>query len=185
MIQVFNAAPADFDAILALQERNHLSTLADDARGDGFLTTYLTSEILERLREDKGIVIAHAEGGALAGFAGAHAWDLTSGRPWPLAVRALFPLQFDGAPFEISDSFQYGPACVAGEFRGQGILRQLLGGVCENFAPRFEFGLTFIDHRNLRSLNAHERKLGFQIVAELPFDTTIYHVLSFRTRSFL
>ena len=183
---VFNASSADFSDVLALQEENHLSNLAEDARGDGFLTTYLTLQRLEELSAANGLVIARSPSGELAGFAGAHEWDLTGAHEWSRAVLTLFPLELrfeqDEAGLDAHNSFQYGPACVAGRFRGQGVLKLLLEATKANFAARFDFGLTFIDYRNARSLAAHERKLGLQIIAQLPFDDTVYRVLGFSTR---
>ncbi|HEX8463690.1 MAG TPA: hypothetical protein VF627_03645 [Abditibacterium sp.] len=182
---VSNASSSDFADILALQEANHLTVLPADARGDGFLTTYLTPQRLEELSAEGGMVIARAQNGELAGFAGAHEWDLTGAREWSRAVLELFPLQLEGGEITAHNSFQYGPACVSSAFRGQGVVAAMLRGVCANYAPKCDFGITFIDFRNARSLAAHERKLGLQIVADLPFDDTIYRVLGFPISAFL
>ncbi len=189
MIQTTLATPADFAAILALQERNHLSNLAENARGDGFLTTYLEAYDLQTLCAQGTLFVAKSDG-ELAGFAGAKDWDLSGEHAWYRAVLALFPLPFEGFQITAQNSFQYGPACVAAPFRGQNVLGSLIEAVKAAFRPRCECGVTFIDARNARSLAAHGRKLGFATLAELPFGElrfgrTIYHVLGFSTRSSL
>lgn len=178
MVSVFFATPADFPAILALQDLNHLNFLSEEARGDGFLTTYLETPKLEKLVAQHGLFVAKA-GEELAGFACSEAWDLSGEREFHNDVVALFPLFLDGREIGARNSRLYGPVCVANAFRGQNVLSELVEAVRREFAPRFDFALTFIDHKNLRSLAAHERKLGFQIVAQLPYDDTKYHVLAF------
>jgi hypothetical protein len=94
----------------------------------------------------------------------------------------LFPIVKGIFAVDKNNSFLYGPVCVASEFRGQGVLAQLFDGIKANWCDRYPFGITFIDHRNARSLEAHGRKLGLTFLLDLPYDTTIYHVLGFPTR---
>lgn len=178
MIAVSLATPADFAAILALQERNHLNFLPEDARGDGFLTTFLEMPKLENLVAQHGLFVARA-GDEIAGFLCSEAWDLSGEREFHARVATLFPLFLDGREISAQNSRLYGPVCVAAEFRGQGVLPLLVEAVRAQNQADFKFALTFIDHKNARSLAAHERKIGFQIVGELPYDDTKYHVLAF------
>ena len=169
----------DFAAILELQSQNHLSVLPPEARGDGFVTTQFDQKSLENLRRHNSIAVARAANGDLAGYVGAHAWDFSGASPWQMAVKTLFPLFVDGEEIRATNSFQYGPICVASPFRGSGVMKGLFGAIKTGFGAHYAFGVTFIDHRNARSLAAHERKLGFSIVAELPFEDARYHVLAF------
>ncbi|PQV65355.1 Ribosomal protein S18 acetylase RimI [Abditibacterium utsteinense] len=184
LLSVQPANSSDFPAIIELQERNHLSNLAENARDDGFVTTYLDTPKLEFLRAQNGLFIAKI-GAELAGFACAQNWDLSGTNAFHRAVLSGFPLNLKNSAITAENSFLYGPVCVAASFRGRGILGDLIEAVKAAFRPRYNFGVSFIDHRNLRSLAAHTRKLGFQIVGELPFDDTIYHVLGFSTSSSL
>lgn len=185
MFSVHNATSIDFTDILALQHRNHRSNLDPDARDDGFLTTQLTSEKMTTLCARHGIVVVRAASGKLAGFGCGENWDLSGERAFHRAVLALFPLPLGDFFISAQNSFQYGPVCVAAASRGQGVLKLLIAAVSDNFRAHCDCGVTFIDHRNARCLAAHERKLGFQVVAELPYDDTIYHVLGFSISSFL
>ncbi len=179
---VRNAIPADFAEILALQHLNHLSNLAPDARFDGFLTTQLTPDKMAELSDQNGMVVARTNECELAGYACGENWDPTGERAFHLAVLHLFPLRLGDFSINAHNSFQYGPICVAAPFRGAGFSQLLLHAIQANFRARCNFGITFIDHRNARSLAAHERKLGLQILTNLPYDDTIYHVLGFSTR---
>lgn len=181
----FSIAPAkagDTTEILALQHQNHVSSLPAQTLADGFVTTLLSPETLSRMSAEKGIWTARASDGTLAAYACANEWDFYGDGPFQRAVKALLPLHFDGRALNAHNSFQYGPVCVARPFRGEGVLELVIETIKTNYAPRFEFGLTFIDTRNERSLAAHERKQGFRRVALLPFERVSYHVLAFATR---
>ncbi len=177
LISVSLATSADFAAILALQKLNHLNFLPENARGDGFLTTFLETPKLENLIAQNGLFIAKS-GEELAGYVCSEAWDLSGERQFHLDVATLFPLFLRGREIGAGNSRIYGPVCVAAEFRGQGVLAALVEAVRAGYRADFEFILTFIDTKNARSLAAHERKLGFQIVSHLPYDDTKYHVLA-------
>ena len=178
MTQTSLATSADFEAILALQELNHLSTLPETSRDDGFLTTYLDIPKMEYLVARNGLFVAKI-GAELAGFACSEAWDLSGERGFHNDVVALFPLHLNNREIDAQNSRLYGPVCVAARFRGQGVLSSLVEAVRAQFRAEFSFGLTFIDIRNPRSLAAHERKLGFRRVFELPCEDAIYHTLAF------
>lgn len=178
MIHVSRATPADFAAIVELQERNHGNNLGADARDDGFLTTYLDAPKLETLVCQNGLFVAKSED-ELAGFVCSEAWSLSQQHDFYRCAAALFPLILNEREINISNSRLYGPVCVAATFRGQNVLSRLVEIVRCEFGAQFDFGVTFIDHRNARSLAAHERKLGFSLVAQLPYENTNYHVLAF------
>ena len=183
---LFSVAPArleDDDEILALQELNHVSALPPETLADGFVTTQLSRETLALMRAREGVRVARAsDEGALLGYCCANPWVFYGEGPFQSAAKALLPFDFDGRAITAANSFQYGPVCVAGAARGQGVLAALVEATRARYAPRFEFGITFIDARNARSLAAHERKLDFRRFARLPFGSVVYHVLAFPTR---
>jgi hypothetical protein len=185
-VQTFSVAVAQAEetaSILNLQDQNHVSALPTETLASGFVTTQLSPETLAKMREQSGVWTARATDGTLAGYACANGWNFYGDGPFQRAAKALLPLNLDGHYVTAENSFQYGPVCVAHDFRGQGVLEQLVGTIKEHHAPRFEFGITFIDVRNERSLSAHERKLGFRRLALLPFDTATYHLLAFTSRA--
>lgn len=172
----------DATDILVLQEKNHVSALPAETLASGFVTTQLSLDNLARLCAEQRIWVSRAEGGELAAYVCAYQWGFWGEGPFQLAAKALLPLDYEGRAVSDNNSFQYGPVCVAQEFRGQGVLEGLVKTVKAHYAPRFEFGITFIDIRNERSLAAHERKMGFRALVLLPFEDVTYHMLAFSTR---
>lgn len=176
------AQAEDAGDILALQDLNHVSNLSDDVLASGFVTTQLTPETLAKMQLHQCIWVARAENGALVAYACAFAWGFFGYGSFQNAAAALLPLHYDGELVDSNNAFQYGPVCVAHGFRGQGVLEPLVEAIKKHYAPRFPFGITFIDIRNLRSLAAHKRKVGFRPLALLPFGDVTYHMLAFSTR---
>lgn len=179
-MQVQLAQPADFAAILALQEQFHLSSLPETQLAQGFVTTQLDGETLAQMHEQRAIWVAKS-GDQLAAYACAVEWNFYANSRFVEAVFEQLPLSFDEKSVTADNSFIYGPACIAAEFRGQGLLPQLTDAIKARYADSREFGVCFIDARNKRSLAAHERKLGFRRLAEMPFADVIYHMLAFET----
>ena len=178
-MQVQLAQPADFPAILQLQSRFHLSALPETELAEGFVTTQLEPETLARMSARNALWVARAD--ELAAYACAVEWEFYANSGFVEAVFARLPLPFDERLVTANNSFIYGPACIEPRFRGQGILPALTDAIKARYAHR-EFGVCFVDARNARSLAAHEGKLGFRRIAELPFADVIYHMLAFPTK---
>ncbi len=175
------ATPADFDALLALHALNHATRIAPDARADGFLTLDITRADLENLYEMRSVWAARdAENDDLAGYVLAAPWDFYA--RWLLfhTQTDRFPLAFGDAQLTVENSFQYGPVCVAREFRGRGLLAQLLGAVKTRYGEDYDFGATFINVANVASMSAH-RKIGLQTVDEWRANGNDYQTLAFET----
>ena len=179
-VQIALARPADFAAIVELQTRNHLSNLPADALAQGFVTTELEPETLDRMREAKAIWVARAEAQIVA-YACAFRWDFYPPNGFLDAARALLPLDLDGRAVRFDNTLLYGPICIDQNWRGQGLLEQLTAAIRARYAGQFEFGIGFVDVRNARSLAAHERKAGFRALELLPWREVTYHVLAFST----
>jgi GNAT superfamily N-acetyltransferase len=173
----------DAAEILALQSQNHISNLPIETLPSGFVTTQLSYDTLAQMCAKQGIWVARASNGELVAYACANSWDFYGESPFFDTAKALLPLDWDGRYVKADNSFQYGPVCVTHSFRGQGVLGQLVETIKAHNAPRFEFGITFIDIRNERSLAAHERKLGFRRLALLPYGDVTYRMLSFPLRN--
>ena len=182
-MQIQLAQPADFTAILELQARYHLSALSETALEEGFVTTQLDRETLAKMHQQRALWIAKPDedAGDVAAYACAVEWSFYRDRRSVEAVFARFPLPFGEQSVNAENSFFYGPACIDERFRGQNILPALVNAIRARYADSRAFGVCFIDARNARSLAAHERKLGFTRIAELPFGDVIYHVLAFET----
>ncbi|BCM93178.1 hypothetical protein IAD21_05066 [Abditibacteriota bacterium] len=176
------ARAEDTDDVLALQDQNHVSVLPIETLASGFVTTQLSPDTIAQMRANEGVWTVRASNGDLVGYACANDWPFYGDGPFQNSAKSLLPCDVNGRSVKVDNSFQYGPVCVAQEFRGQGVLELLVATIKAHYVPRFEFGITFIDTRNERSLAAHERKLGFHRLALLPAGSVIYNMLAFSTR---
>ena len=175
------ATSADFAAMLALHALNHTKNLALDARADGFFTIDITLSDLEFLHEMRSAWAARdAQKGALAGYVLAAPWDFYARWPMFRTQTDRFPLAFESTQLTVENSFQYGPICVAQEFRGRGLVADLLETVKARYREDYRFGATFINVANARSMAAH-RKLGFATVDRWQTNGNDYETLAFET----
>ena len=178
------AQPADFADVLELQARYHLSSWPADRLAEGFVTTNLTRETLERMHAARALWVARAADGQLAAYACAVEWDFYAHSGFVERVFSHFPLPFGNDRTRVvraGNSFLYGPTCIDGAFRGRGLLAQLTGAIAARYAPTREFGVCFVDVRNARSLAAHQRKLGFVRLAQMESPDVTYFMLGFPT----
>ena len=177
------AQPADFAAILQLQARFQLDALPESELEQGFVTTKLDLETLAKMHEYRAIwVVLTDDKAAVAAYACAVEWDFYADSNFVAAVFTQFPLPMGEQTVTAENSFIYGPACIDEKFRGRNLLNQITDSVKARYAENRAFGICFIDVRNARSLAAHERKLGFTRLTELPFGDVIYHMLAFPMR---
>ncbi len=174
------ARTSDIDGVLELQNANLYAHLAAEERSGGFVTTPFSSEQLQLWMSENGAFIAENASGLVA-YALAGSWNLYAQWPiFPFMIARLEREIWRGKSLRSSETFQYGPVCIAREWRGKDILPRLFTVLKENFAPRFAVGLSFINQQNVRSLAAH-RKLGMEIVDEFAFNERLYFTLAFET----
>ncbi len=155
--------PRDVERILALQAENHRDAVdADTARREGFTSVRHDPAVLHAMNAAHPSAIA-VSGDVLAGYA------LMMAQPFRAAVPLLEPmfslfdrLDWRGAPLAGNPRwFVMGQVCVARAFRGQGVFDGVYRQLRAAYAPRFDFVLTEISQRNVRSMRAH-RRVGFE-----------------------
>jgi hypothetical protein len=176
------ATESDIAGILDLQSKNLYTNLSELKRKDGFVTTPFTSEQVRSPIAQTGVFVAEKEG-AIVGYVFAGSWDYFAQWPiFPLMVSRFPLLSFHGVEVTAGKSFQYGPVCIDCQLRGSGLLVELFELMRSQFALRFPIGVTFINQRNERSLVAHTRKLGLEIIDEFEFGGNSFYSLAFSTR---
>jgi hypothetical protein len=177
------ATESDIAGILDLQSKNLYTNLSELERKDGFVTTPFTSEQVRSLIAQTGVFVAEKEG-AIVGYVFAGSWDYFAQWPiFPLMVSRFPQLSFHCAEVTADDTFQYGPVCIDRQLRGSGAFVELFEMMRSQFALWFPVGVTFINQRNERSLVAHTRKLGLEIIDEFEFGGNSFYGLAFSTRS--
>lgn len=171
----------DIPEILALQERNLVTRLSAIEQQQGFVTTPFTApQLVELIGESRLFVLANSR--QLGGYMAAPSWDYL--RPWPIfeqLLAELTPYALGGVPIRRENSFQYGPVCIAQEFRGGGLFARLFALMRQEMASRYAIGATFINQRNPRSFAAHTRKAGLSLLTSFSFNQNHYYALAFAT----
>lgn len=177
------AKETDFAGILQLQNANLISNLPESERGDGFVTTQFTQEMLAALNQQTGVFLA-CTAERVVGYAMTGTLDFF--HRFPLILYMNSRLQntiFDGKLIDTASALQYGPVCIEKNFRGQGVLVSLFEQICTQLSSKFEVGVTFISTVNSRSYQAHVRKLGMTVVDEFDFTGKNYYTLAFSIKS--
>ncbi len=181
-VEYRNAKLVDIPGVAALQEKYHVSTISEEDRPDGFVTTLFTREQFQELiqRED-GLAIA-CDGDRIVAYAMAASWNYWSA--WPLfqhMIQDLPNTKYLGQTLSTENSYQYGPICIDREYRGTKVLPNLFEYSRRQMADRYPILITFINHINPRSYIAHTKKLGLEVIKNFTFNNNQYYELGYDT----
>ncbi len=171
----------DFEGIFALQEKYHISRISPEAIGGGFVTTFLTEQNLLDASANDGLFIA-VEEEKVVGYVLAFSWAYA--RQWPFfdfMTTTFDELSLDGITVTTENSYQYGPVCIDEAYRGGKVLLQLFEFQRELMRGSYLLGVTFINRVNVRSMEAHTRKLGWTVIGGFEFNGNEYVSLAYRT----
>jgi GNAT superfamily N-acetyltransferase len=154
----------DLEEILKLQQLNLLQHVPEAEKSNqGFVFVSHTSSQLQELNAQESHIIAK-DGDVLVGYCLAMTKSSREVIPSLIPMFEEFDeLTFEGKKIAESNYLVVGQVCVAKEYRGKGIFRNLYEAYRAAYAPKYEFVITEISTRNLRSMTAHQ-KLGFQII---------------------
>lgn len=173
----FTQTNDDLTQILHLQNQNHIQNLSqNDREQNGFVTIKHDIEVLHQMNAIAKQIIAKSDG-KVVGYALVMFKELSS------SVLALIPmfdmfkqLSYQGQKLEAYKYYVMGQICVADGFRGQGIFEALYQKHKEVYAHIFDFCLTEVSVRNLRSMRAHE-KVGFKIIHTFKDENEEWNIL--------
>ena len=175
-----NADLKDIPGVSLLQQKYHVSTISEEDRPDGFVTTLFTEEQFKELIErENGLAIA-CDGDKIIAYAMAASWDYWSA--WPLfqhMIQDLPNTKYLGEILSTENSYQYGPICIDGEYRGTKVLPNLFEFSRRQMVDRYPILITFINHINPRSYIAHTRKLGLEVIKNFEFNSNQYYELGY------
>lgn len=176
-----NARIEDIPGVVRLQQKYHISTISPAEKPDGFVTTLFSeSQFSQLIEEENGLAIAVDEETVVA-YAMAASWRYWLA--WPLfqhMVEDLPQTVYRGQRLSTENSYQYGPVCIEGSYRGADVLPRLFEFSRQQMAPRFPIMITFINQINGRSLRAHI-KLGLDIIRTFEFNNNQYYELGYIT----
>lgn len=177
------ARASDYPAILTLQRLNTPENLNSAQQQQGFIVSTMDEAQLASLNHDLGILVAEHDG-QLAGFV---CLSQPAAEPRPPVVDALVEtltsLTSGGRPVAEQRIFLYGPVCLAAQWRGKGVLKQLFAAVKAHTREKFDLGVLFIDQRNPHSLAAHVDGLGMHALTTFDCQGKRYWLLAFATNS--
>ena len=130
---------------------------------EGFVSWLYPVSLLQQMHELAPAVIIK-EGETVAGYAlttlreaGAFHPDLR------IMFKNLETVQYQGRPLSDHHFYCMGQICVAKAYRGKGLVGLLYQKHKEVYGRQYDFILTEIATRNIRSIKAHE-KIGFRTI---------------------
>ncbi len=182
MVQFNIAELQDIEGVLTLQQKYHVSTIEQNDKKDGFVTTAFTYDQLKSLiLKEKGLFIASKSHEIIA-YTMSASWDYWAA--WPMfefMLKELPQLNFLGEKLTSKNTYQYGPICIDKAYRGTGMLESLFDFAKQEMGKSYPIMLTFINKNNPRSFEAHTRKLNMKIINEFQFNNNEYYELALRT----
>lgn len=167
MVQYVQVTSDDeLTGILQLQERNLAPNLTEaEKKSQGFLTVSHTIDILKKMHAIEPSLIAK-DGEAVVAYA--LAMTTATKADFPI-LKPLFDLfgkiEYRGNKVSSYNYMVVGQTCIDKAYRGKGVLPKLYAAFINLFRHKYDFAITEIATKNLRSLHAHE-KIGFRTVHE-------------------
>ena len=173
----------DIQQVKELLERYHVKNLESEQRENGFVTTDMTEEQLIALCEsEQGVIIAiEKDNNNVIGLLLGASWQFL--KKWPMfdyMTSILNEYSFQNKRLDAITSYQYGPICIAEEFRGHGVGELLLACQRRIFAERYPVAVTFVNVLNPRSYAFHSRN-KFVDVGLFHFNGNKYHMMAIPT----
>lgn len=171
----------DIPEVEKLQKRYHVSTISDEDRPDGFVTTLFTREQFKELIEKENGLFLATDDDKIIAYAMAASWEYWS--EWPLfqhMIKDLEKTQYLDTTLSTENSYQYGPVCIDKEYRGGDVLPNIFEFSRREMNKRYPILITFINKINPRSFRAHE-KLNLDTIKEFVFNDNTYYELGYNT----
>ncbi len=163
------STPDEITAIKELQNLNLRTNISDDeAASQGFLTASYTMEYLQSMNADAPSVIAKA-GDEVVGYAMVTTSALREGHDLMADLfNTIDRTTYGGRILREANYVVVGQLCVAKDYRGQGLVKQMYEYFRHCYADQFEYLVTDVAQANVRSLKAHQ-KTGFQVIDTLTY----------------
>jgi len=141
--------------------KDHLT--AAEQNDQGFVSWSYPLDLLQRMNDLAQSVIV-TDGENLAGYALTTLKEARSFHPeLDLMFKSFEGLEFKGRPLFSYNFYCMGQVCIAKEYRGMGVVSMLYDQHRNTYGHQYDFLLTEISTRNIRSMKAHE-KVGFQSI---------------------
>lgn len=176
------AVVEDIPSVLELHAKYQVSTIKEEDKKDGFVTTaFSTQELEELITQEQGLFIG-IENEKVMAYVMAASWQFWS--RWPMfahMIKDLHNLTYLGQTLSIENSYQYGPICIDKSVRGTEVLPEIFDFAREEMSKRYPILVTFVNKINPRSYEAHKRKLGLEVIQEFEFNGNNYYEMVYDT----
>lgn len=154
----------DLIDILTLQKKNTKTAIPlDEIEAQGFVAVEHSLRQLENMHAQIPQIVA-VKNQMLAGYA------LSMTRELKASIRVLIPLFerldnlfYNGRAEKDLSYYVVGQICVDKAFRGQGVFRQLYAAHKALLSGQYNYCITEVSTRNLRSMQAHYA-IGFELL---------------------
>ena len=184
MTNIEKSVAADIPEILGILNASKGENLtAKQREEEGFTQGLMDEAMLEKFQAGSGVFVsreAGERGQCIAGVA------MTS--PGGLAKHGValkaFQTVLESGKTTAEKIFLHGPVSVKREFRGQGILTQLLLQICRELRAEFCLGAAFVDKENHKSLQIH-RHYPMEEAGEFELNGRQYVIFTFEPRRVL
>lgn len=160
---VYTTAERDKDlaGIIDLQKRNLPANLGEDEiKSQGFVTVVHSTDDLRKMNAIEPNIIAKKNDTVIAYLL---AMTAASKKDIPVLI-PMFDMfekiQLHNKPVSKYNYLVVGQVCVDKAYRGQGVLDDCYTAYRDHFRNKYDFAITEIAAKNLRSINAHKR-IGF------------------------
>ena len=172
----------DIPSVLELHAKYQVSTIKEEDKKDGFVTTAFSPQELEELiTTEQGLFIGVQNEKVMA-YVMAASWQFWS--RWPMfahMIKDLHNLAYLGQTLSVENSYQYGPICIDKSVRGTDVLADIFDFAREKMSKRYPILVTFVNKINPRSYEAHKRKLGLEVIQEFEFNGNYYYEMVYDT----
>jgi hypothetical protein len=171
------ATSSDYDQMVALQEANSVSNLAEQERADGFLSRTFSAKELDAMNRDLCIVVC-SDNGAVKGLLATGTTEFNAEVDLPAAMIARYPFaKYNGKSLVDWVSFVAGPIVIDKSARGTGAFKGMYDELFRILPQKYELAITLISTVNGRSLAAHE-KIGYAPVHKFEWNGREFVILA-------
>lgn len=155
---------ADITGIKELQQRNLQQSLSSEETADqGFVTVEHSPDDLRKLNSIEKHIICK-DGEEVVAYLLAMTVKSKDDVPVLIPMFETFEeLQYKGKSISAYDYIVVGQVCVDKNYRGRGILDQCYTAYKNSYCTKYDFAITEIATRNMRSIRAHCR-VGFTVI---------------------
>jgi ribosomal protein S18 acetylase RimI-like enzyme len=168
---------AELEGIKELQQKNLRKNLTTpEAEAEGFVTAEYSLAFLQTLHASSPSVIAK-DGDEVVAYALAalksvrHQHDLLAD-----LFSAIDKIEYRGRLLNDSKYVVVGQLCVARNYRGMGLVKQIYQAFKKSLYNEFDYCITDVAIDNPRSLKAHE-KSGFRVIDTLNYGGISWQII--------